>query len=209
MAASALVDAGFLVALLSRRDDSHRWAAEQASRFPPPWMTCEAVLSETFHLLGGRGIGSIALLLRRGILISGYRFADDPDAVLKLLEKYSQVPMSFAGADELRRCLSCTDDRSRERSHVVDHGFRLPYLSAARPADDSLRAPALKPAQCLERVRRRRRRVHRRERWRARCAPSQVAKTEAVTTGRGFFCESNPILLPRTKPAASDLELVV
>jgi len=37
-------------------------------------------------------------LLRRGILISGYRFADDPDAVLKLLEKYSQVPMSFADA---------------------------------------------------------------------------------------------------------------
>ena len=98
MAASALVDAGFLVALLSRRDDNHGWAAEQASRFPPPWMTCEAALCETFHLLGGRGIGSIALLLRRGILTSGYRFADDPDAVLKLLEKYSQVPMSFADA---------------------------------------------------------------------------------------------------------------
>jgi hypothetical protein len=44
MARSALVDAGFLVALLSRRDGNHGWAAEQASRFPPPWMTCEAVL---------------------------------------------------------------------------------------------------------------------------------------------------------------------
>lgn len=30
MAASALVDAGFLVALLSRRDETHRWAAAQA-----------------------------------------------------------------------------------------------------------------------------------------------------------------------------------
>ena len=98
MAKSALVDTGFLVALLSRRDGNHGWAAEQASRFPPPWMTCEAVLSETFHLLGARGIGSVAALLRRGVLICSYRFADDPDAVLKLLEKYSQMPMSFADA---------------------------------------------------------------------------------------------------------------
>src|SRR5215469_12772505 len=98
MVANALVDAGFLVALLSRRDANHRWAAEEASRFPPPWMTCEAVLSETFYLLGGRGIGSVASLLRRGVLICSYRFADDADSVLKLLEKYSEVPMSFADA---------------------------------------------------------------------------------------------------------------
>ena len=52
MAASALVDAGFLVALLSRRDGNHAWAMEQAARFPPPWMTFETVLSETFQLLG-------------------------------------------------------------------------------------------------------------------------------------------------------------
>ncbi|HLZ00627.1 MAG TPA: PIN domain-containing protein [Bradyrhizobium sp.] len=98
MAASALVDAGFLVALLSRRDGNHGWAADEASRFPPPWLTCEAVLSETLHLLGGRGIGGIASLLRRGALICSYRFADDVDAVLRLLEKYSEVPMSFADA---------------------------------------------------------------------------------------------------------------
>jgi uncharacterized protein len=76
MATSALVDAGFLVALLSRRDANHGWAAEQASRFPPPWMTCEAVLSETFHLLGRRGIGSVASLLRRGVLMCSYRSAE-------------------------------------------------------------------------------------------------------------------------------------
>jgi uncharacterized protein len=98
MATSVLVDAGYLVALLSRRDANHRWAAAQAPRFPPPWITCEAVLSETSHLLGGRGIQSLASLLRRGALVCRYRFADDIDAALKLLEKYSNVPMSFADA---------------------------------------------------------------------------------------------------------------
>jgi predicted nucleic acid-binding protein len=98
MVKSALVDAGFLVALLSRRDANHHWAAAQAPRLPPPWTTCEAVLSETFHLLGGRGTRSLAALLRRGAVVCGYRFGDDMDAVLKLLEKYRDVPMSFADA---------------------------------------------------------------------------------------------------------------
>ena len=52
MAASVLVDAGFLIALLSRRDANHGWAVAQAQRFPLPWKTCDAALSEAFHLLG-------------------------------------------------------------------------------------------------------------------------------------------------------------
>jgi uncharacterized protein len=98
MAKSALVDTGFLVALLNRRDANHRWAAGQATRWPPPWMSCEAVLSETFHLLGGRGSATLAALLRRGAVICSYRFADDMDAVLRLLGKYADVPMSLADA---------------------------------------------------------------------------------------------------------------
>lgn len=98
MATSALVDAGYLVALLSRRDTNHPWAVALATRFPPPWTTCEAVLSEVFHLLGGRGSRNVVSLLSRGALVSAYRFADDIDAVLKLLRKYSDLPMSFADA---------------------------------------------------------------------------------------------------------------
>jgi predicted nucleic acid-binding protein len=109
MAASGLVDAGFLVALLSRRDANHRWATAQALRVPPPWMTCEAALSETFHLIGGRGTRSLASLLRRGAVLCRYRFADDMDAVLKLLEKYADVPMSFADAFIVRMTETLND----------------------------------------------------------------------------------------------------
>ena len=61
-------------------------------------MTCEAVLSEASHLLGRSGAPSLAGLLRRGALLCRYRFADDMEAVLRLLEKYGDVPMSFANA---------------------------------------------------------------------------------------------------------------
>jgi predicted nucleic acid-binding protein len=109
MATSALVDAGFLVALLSRRDGNRRWAAAQAPRLPPPWMTREAVLSEASHLLGGHGTRSLALLLRRGALVRSYRFADDTGSVLKLLEKYADVPMSFADACLVRMTETLND----------------------------------------------------------------------------------------------------
>jgi predicted nucleic acid-binding protein len=109
MAVSGLVDAGFLVALLSRRDAHHRWAAAQAARLPPPWMTCEAVLSEAFYLLGPGGLGGLASLLHRGALASRYLFADDMDAVLRLMEKYADVPMSFADACLVRMTETLND----------------------------------------------------------------------------------------------------
>ena len=61
-------------------------------------MTCNAVLSEAFHLLGAQATSSLGQLLQRGALASPYRFTDDVEAVLRLLQKYSDVPMSFADA---------------------------------------------------------------------------------------------------------------
>ena len=98
MAGSVLVDAGFLVALLSRRDGNQDWAVAQASRFPPPWRTCEAVLSEAFHLLGARGAAGLAALLRRRTVVPGFDLGAEVEQVLKLMEKYENVPMSLADA---------------------------------------------------------------------------------------------------------------
>jgi len=59
MARSVLVDAGFLVAMLSRRDSHHRWAVKAASQNTPPWYTCEVVLFEAYHLLGEQGAAGL------------------------------------------------------------------------------------------------------------------------------------------------------
>lgn len=93
-----LVDAGFVVALLSGRDSHHGWAAAKAPRLPPPWNTCEAVLSDAFHLLGSRGAPGLSALLRRVAMRVTFVLANDLEAVLKLVEKYAQVPMSLADA---------------------------------------------------------------------------------------------------------------
>lgn len=98
MAKNVLVDAGFLVALLNGRDMHHTWAAKKALDFPPPWATCEAVLSEAYHLLGERGAPSLSELLRRRALVVVFELPENIQAITKLIEKYSNIPMSLADA---------------------------------------------------------------------------------------------------------------
>jgi predicted nucleic acid-binding protein len=98
MAANALVDAGFLVALLNPRDTHHRWTIAEAERHPRPWKTCEAVLSETFHLLGTRNASLLSGLLRRQTVAVAFDLGDHVDRVLQIMEKYGDVPASLADA---------------------------------------------------------------------------------------------------------------
>jgi predicted nucleic acid-binding protein len=109
MARNALVDAGFLVALLSSRDSHHQWAVAQAPGHAPPWRTCETVVSEAFHLLGARGAPGLSGLLRRRAVIAGFSLDGDLESVLKLLQKYADVPMSLADACLVRMAETLPD----------------------------------------------------------------------------------------------------
>jgi len=109
MARNVLVDAGFLVALLSGRDTHHQWAATQAYEFAPPWSTCEAVLSEAFHLLGERGAPNLSALLRRRALLVAFTLSEHVEPVLRLIEKYSDIPMGLADACLVRMTETLAD----------------------------------------------------------------------------------------------------
>jgi predicted nucleic acid-binding protein len=98
MAANALVDAGFLVAILADRDSNRRWATAAAERHPPLWATCDAVVSEAFTLLGRHGASSLMELLRRGAVTCPFQFQNNTNEVIALMRKYANVPMSFADA---------------------------------------------------------------------------------------------------------------
>ena len=98
MAANVLVDASFLVALINRRDTDHHWATEQAATFLRPWKTCEPAVSEAFYTLGPPGAQRLLVLLKRRSLVCSFQIAENLDDVIKLLEKYADVPMSLADA---------------------------------------------------------------------------------------------------------------
>jgi predicted nucleic acid-binding protein len=86
------------VAFISRDDQHHDWIAAQSGRLPSPWLTCEAVLSEAFHLVGDKGAPKLKEMLRRGAVVLSFDLGDELAPVLTLMEKYADVPMSLADA---------------------------------------------------------------------------------------------------------------
>lgn len=63
-----------------------------------PWLTCEAVLSEGFYLLGDPGQSKLAEFLRRGAISLAFDLGGELNPVLALMDKYADVPMSLADA---------------------------------------------------------------------------------------------------------------
>ena len=98
MAANIIADTGFLIALLGKRENHGQWAIQQAQMYPRPWYTCDAVITESFHLLGIRGWPSLIGLLHRHGLRAGFPLNEHIGPVLELMDKYRDVPMSFADA---------------------------------------------------------------------------------------------------------------
>jgi len=65
----AIVDTGYLVALLRKQDQHHAWAIGLASELTLPLLTCEPVLAEAaFHLKSS--VYVLALLRRGGIRVA-------------------------------------------------------------------------------------------------------------------------------------------
>jgi uncharacterized protein len=98
MASSVLVDCSFLVALLTERDTNHAWAVTEATRRPPVWQTCEAALSEAFHLLGSPGTSALGELLATRAVVCDFKAPEHVNDIVKFMTKYMDVPMAFADA---------------------------------------------------------------------------------------------------------------
>lgn len=97
---TVIVDAGPLVAYLCGDDQDHLWAEAQFRRFRSPLITCDAVLSEAMFLLGrqGEGVRPLLALLERGLLIPAFNLTVELKAVVELIRRYEDVPMSLADA---------------------------------------------------------------------------------------------------------------
>ena len=101
MIRDVILDTGPLVALMNVRDRDHHWVREQWERIEPPLLTCEAVVVEACFLarrLGREGEEGVVSLVHRGLLNPLFRLADDAEAVLSLMRRYRNVPMSLADA---------------------------------------------------------------------------------------------------------------
>jgi predicted nucleic acid-binding protein len=122
--AGILLDAGPLVALLSRNDANHERARRVFAECAPPFRCCEAVVAEACFLmrkvhragpaavvaLGGRGVYSVALSAEQHWT-----------NIETLLKKYSDRPISFADACLIR----CAEIHQEPRIFTFDDDFSV------------------------------------------------------------------------------------
>jgi uncharacterized protein len=100
MKGGVIVDTGPLVALLNKTDTHHAWVVQQLKDIAPPMITCEAVLAEATYLTRSVPGARAALIemVGEGFLSIGLALADQHGAILKLVRRYTDVPMSLADA---------------------------------------------------------------------------------------------------------------
>lgn len=104
MSSTIIVDAGPLVAYFDRDADQHQWMREQAARLPPGWLTSEAVLGETAHLLRRAGVApeQLLALVAGELLRVPFHLEEEVETLRRLLRRYRDRPMSLADATLVR-----------------------------------------------------------------------------------------------------------
>ena len=125
------MDTGPLVAYLDEADSAHEWAVQMFERVEPPFLVCDAVLTEACHLLAAcpGAHEKIGDYLRRGMLVCTFPLAENHERVFALMARYRNVPMALADA-----CLVCmAEDHRGSRVFTLDSDFaiyRLPGRKA-------------------------------------------------------------------------------
>ena len=109
MVARAIVDTGYVVALLNAADDDHAWAAGLVPSLRGPWLTAEACVSEAVFLLERVGRAAVDRLfgwIEKGALVSQHFLPEELEAVRRESVRYRDRWVDFADA-----CIVVSSDR--------------------------------------------------------------------------------------------------
>lgn len=99
-----LSDAGPLVALFNFRERNHEWALARFREFAEPIITTETVLAESLYLLQRvpNGVRKLLALWERSCLTVSFSAESEKMALLQLMKRHADVPISLAHASLIR-----------------------------------------------------------------------------------------------------------
>ena len=131
-----LLDTGPLVALLDKRDQWHTWAIGRMKQVRLPWLTTEAVITESCFLLATSpaALKQVEDYASSGVIRLLSCSEDGLSSTLALMRRYANVPMSFADASLVRQSesqagsLICTLDSDFSIYRRAD-GSALPLMA--------------------------------------------------------------------------------
>lgn len=117
-----IIDTGPLIAIIDQRDAQHRWAIDQLKVLEPPFLTCEAVVSESLFLLSSarQGVPTLLNMMQEDLIRLAFNLDEHLAAVTRLITKYHGVPMSLADASLVRM----SELHDRARIFTLDSDFK-------------------------------------------------------------------------------------
>ena len=123
MTEKIILDTGPLVAFLNKNDDYHDWAALQLNLMEPPLFTCESVISEACYLLNQyhNGPAKVLELISRDLIEIKFDLTNEYQSIKKMIDKYNNVPMSFADSCLVRMAEIIEDSKV----FTLDTDFRI------------------------------------------------------------------------------------
>jgi uncharacterized protein len=100
MRPGVLLDTGPLVAYFCGGESHHRWAVQTLATLGSPIISCEPVLTEACFVIAQNGLPAARAIepFERGLIKIGLRAEDELAPIRALMERYANVPMSFADA---------------------------------------------------------------------------------------------------------------
>ena len=123
----AIVDTGYLVALLNRDDEHHAWATRLLPSLRGPWLTAEACVSESVFLLEAAGRESVERLLawlEQGLVVSRHFLPEALEPIRREMLRYRRRWVDFADA-----CLvALSDERPKLPLVTVDRADFAVYF---------------------------------------------------------------------------------
>lgn len=125
------IDTGPIVAFLNKNDQHHSFAEEQMRKYPPPFFTCEAVLTESFFLMSRipNGVDKLIELLETQHIRIKNVYHNHQTSVHHLIQTYSNVPMSLADA-----CLvEMAEETENALIFTLDSDFHIYRLPNGNP----------------------------------------------------------------------------
>ncbi|MEO7412956.1 MAG: PIN domain-containing protein [Opitutaceae bacterium] len=111
------------MAFINREESRHQWAAEQVKSLEPPFLTCEAVISESMFLLRSarNGVPTLMSMMQEDLIRLAFDLDDHLADVARLIAKYHDAPMSLADACLVRM----SELHSNCRVFTFDSDFKL------------------------------------------------------------------------------------
>ena len=99
-----LLDSGFIVALLDRSENFHKTCARTVREVDAPLVTCEAVITESCHLLRNLSGASEGVIenIAAGIFQVPFQLSRDTAGVKQVLRKYKDRKIDLADACLIR-----------------------------------------------------------------------------------------------------------